>query len=192
MSRFHSLRCRTARSSGLASSYPAVYPSNDYQGFDSSLDFTVDEPRVSGPVSLGANVGATTLISAGLLIITIWSVSLLAKREPAISISEAAPASNIMVAARPDTGNMQLPSSSTRVLGGELGLYHWNKDCPLANARSLKPGRHNQGSHRKQVYMTRLDAELRGLRPCNYCGEIEFWRGRKPNAADSVPEPDHR
>jgi hypothetical protein len=121
-------------------------------------------------------MGATTLISAGVLILAIWSVTLVSKQLTIERSGLAAQAPVFAQGVADNTDSDILPTHMT-VRRGPLDLYHWTPDCPLENARSLRTGS-NRPVEFARTTLTRRDAELKGLRPCGYCLEIDFWKDK--------------
>lgn len=63
------------------------------------------------------------------------------------------------------------PPADTKVFKQAMPMYHWRKDCPLADAVSIRTGTKTAASHR--VWMSRLEAEKRTLMPCTYCADLD-------------------
>lgn len=125
--------------------------------------------------------GATSLvskalISAGIFVLTIWSVSLFSNG----SAYSDTPATSDASTLHYDETSFKVPPPDARVTPGILEIYQWEPDCPLAGTKALSlNGTHTYAS-RKSKRMTRREAEERGYRPCIYCIEIVFWRAARP------------
>lgn len=143
-------------------------------------EYSSSQIPVSNTATSTPNTGAMAFISAGLLVLTIWSVSLIAERLPQVHAQESLrenPAALVsaLPAAQPEEDTTPLPANDVLVVTKGMGIYHWQRDCPLAYARSRR-GETHRGP--KTSRTTRRSAELRGLFPCRYCSEIEYWRAK--------------
>ena len=120
-----------------------------------------------------SGTGATTLISAGILILAIWSVTLIFKRD-SIGRSNLAVQATVLAQPASQEGEVKGPPTSL-VRSGPLGLYHWNPRCPLENARSRRSHSAKRVTCTRNR-LTRREAELKSLRACPYCQEIGYWQ----------------
>lgn len=142
-------------------------------------EYSASEPAAQ----LSPGFGAKALISAGILILTIWSVSLFsgssAHSDPSL------PSLRMMdTTAYFESEPHNVPSAATQVNCSPMRFYHWQPDCPLTAARSpvATLNRDGQGNDQRS---TRREAELNGYHACVYCAEIEYWRARR-NAIDQT------
>jgi hypothetical protein len=121
-------------------------------------------------------IGATTLTSAGVLILAIWSVTLVSTK---LTIARSGLVAQTPVFAQSiaDNADNDKPPLQAIVRRGPLSVYHWGSGCPLENARSLRADS-NGLSEYSRTAMTRRDADLKGLRPCQYCLEIGYWKSK--------------
>lgn len=117
-----------------------------------------------------SGVGSTAMISAGILILAIWSVSQISIRDLLRMPQNTVASHSSLVENRPEI--------NATVRTGALGIYHWKPDCPLANGPSLRSATdHYVPRSLKKVHLLkRRDAEFQGQRHCSYCAEIDFWR----------------
>ena len=123
------------------------------------------------------------LISAGIFVLTIWSVSLFSNGS-AYSDTPATPdASTLHFDATP----FNVPSPNAQVTPGLLEIYQWEPDCPLAGSKLLSLNDTHPHTSHKNRRMTRRVAEKSGYSPCVFCADIEFWRAvRRSNSARTL------
>jgi hypothetical protein len=62
------------------------------------------------------------------------------------------------------------PAPDIKVFHQSMPVYHWHTDCPLADAKSLRPD-HNSTPVARQ-FMSQEQAEKRHLLPCVYCADF--------------------
>ena len=136
-------------------------------------EYSAIEPAVQ----FSPGFGAKALISTGILILTIWSVSLFSDSS-AHSDTSLPPSTRMDTEAYSEEELHNVPSAATRVNCSAMRFYHWQPDCPLMTARAFD-ATPPLGGHRKDQSATRREAELYGYRPCVYCAEIEYWRARR-------------
>ena len=131
--------------------------------------------EMSSGYSGASSVISKALISAGIFVLTIWSVSLFANG----SAHSDTPATSGVSTLQFDETSFNVPSPDAPVTCSLLEIYQWEPDCPLAGAKVLSQYEtHSHPSH-KNSRMTRREAEKRGYRPCVYCTEIAFWRAAR-------------
>jgi hypothetical protein len=63
------------------------------------------------------------------------------------------------------------PAPDAKVFHQSMPLYHWHTDCPLADAKSIRPGKPSTPMQR--TFMSRTQAEKHSLFPCIYCGDLD-------------------
>lgn len=149
-------------------------------------EFSTEYSSLQPATHSSSNPIATALVSAGALIITIWSASYLSNRETyAAPQTPPAIATTALPASHAPEQSPNVPAYASQVRAGIMGLYHWKADCPLDGAPSL---RHDASrvQRKPHIVIKRDEAEIRGFRACAYCMEIEYWRGRQAGT-DAAP-----
>jgi len=144
-------------------------------------------PEYSGATSdnrIQPGVGARALVSAGMLVLTVWTVSLFSDGSNAYSDTSAsqpvaAPVSLVNISSeQAEDKPLDLPPLNSKVICSKMRMYHWQRDCPLNSATSLRHPSRTDDVNRQEQHLTRRAAELQNYYPCRYCVEIKEWRAR--------------
>ena len=125
--------------------------------------------------------GGRALISAGMLVLTVWAVSVFSDGGNAYSDTSApqpvaASASMANIAfSHSENPPLKPPPFNRRVVCSPMGMYHWHRDCPLGRGVSVPHVSPVADAQR----VTRREAELQNYHPCVYCAEIQHWRAHE-------------
>ncbi|MBV9468314.1 MAG: hypothetical protein JOZ57_03655 [Abitibacteriaceae bacterium] len=68
------------------------------------------------------------------------------------------------------------PLSSSVMIRGRTGVYHWHRDCPLWRYESLNKNRNYGNRGNRDTYarlVTRAQAEAQRFRPCGICRDLD-------------------
>ena len=137
------------------------------------------------------NLNETTLIEETPMTSRPNSLRTLRRTRTRVLLGIAAVLSAVLVsgATRPDQGSMEVgsaamadsvssaatdvtpPARDARVFHQSMPLYHWHTACPLADARTRRPGKPSTPA--KRSFMSRTQAEKRELLPCVYCADLD-------------------
>lgn len=122
---------------------------------------------------------ASALIALGISIVAIWSATLLPKHVMTAVEARTVNARPALQVNLSQEKPEELPSLDARVVAGMLVRYHWHDDCPLASAHTLR----DRPPARRELHVSRREAELKGWLPCQYCLDIKLWRRKQAEGA---------